>query len=175
MLGNCHQVTCQALFKAELRPVRLVMCGLDPADELVLWPIILETWKASPELSEATESSTAEISQMQGIQQMLQHKTQDRLSDSDTDPKRRFMHALATAALCQTPRVRTPVAAPHSATHLLCELGWQTPNLQALQSFILSRGSSTLLYLEASRCNSRTLELMGDSNVCVILLVCSGV
>lgn len=101
------ELTCEFWSKAGVRSVRLIMCGLYPVDELVLWPIILEPWKASHEPSEATNISTARKSQMHGIQQMLQHRTQDIPPPSDTDPKRRFMHALATAALRQTPRVRT--------------------------------------------------------------------
>ncbi len=87
--------------------MRLVLFGLYPADELALWPITLMPLRASREPSAAAESSTTSQSQMQDIQQMLQQKTQDACLASEADPKRRFMHALATAALRQKPKVRS--------------------------------------------------------------------
>ena len=91
----------QSCVKAGTRSVRLVLCGLHPTDQLRLWPIIVEPQKGSNEQAEGATNSTARQTQMQDIQQILQHSTQDPGLQSGADPKRRFMHALATAALRQ--------------------------------------------------------------------------
>ena len=92
------------------------MCGLSPADELKLWSIVLEAQQASCEQTEAAADSTSGQAQMEDIRRMLQQSSIDASVHSDADPKRRFMHALATAAL-QQPH---GVSADQIRSHLWC-------------------------------------------------------
>lgn len=98
--------------------MRLVMCGLFPADELKLWSIVLEPHQPSCEPTVAAAGSTSGQAQMEDIRRMLQQSSIDASLHSDADPKRRFMHALATAALQQPQRVR--------ANQIRCHLWYMT-------------------------------------------------
>ena len=120
--------------------MRLLLCGLYPTDELALWPIILEPLRASSEMPAAAESSTTRQSQMQDIQQMLQQRTQDACLPSEADPKRRFMHALATAALRQAPKVRKSRGWPYAVQEFLL-----MHKLALLQSAISQKSSASSL------------------------------
>lgn len=86
--------------------MRLVMCGLSPANELKLWSIVLEAQQASCEQTEAAADSTSGQAQMEDIRRMLQQSSIDASLLSEADPKRRFIHAMATAALQHPHRVR---------------------------------------------------------------------
>ena len=88
------------------------MSGLDPTDQLELWPILLKPLEACDGLSKAKESSAAGRTQLEDIQQMLQRNALDTSLASDADPKRRFMHALATAALKRAVRVHSTAYSP---------------------------------------------------------------
>ncbi|CAK0783199.1 hypothetical protein CVIRNUC_006398 [Coccomyxa viridis] len=77
------------------------MCALASPEQLTLWRVMFEPSKAACRHQEASRESMSSMSQMTSIRQMLQQSTLEDLQQT-CDPKRRFMHALATAALQQT-------------------------------------------------------------------------
>ena len=76
------------------------MCALASPEQLTLWRVMFEPSKAACRHQEASRESMSSMSQMTRIRQMLQQSTLEDLQQT-CDPKRRFMHALATAALQQ--------------------------------------------------------------------------
>lgn len=73
-------------------------------DQLKLWQVAFEP--AHEEDGAAVDASSGSA-QMADIRQMLQQSTLDASLQSEADPKKRFMHALAAAALRQVMRMYT--------------------------------------------------------------------